>query len=233
MELFFDRQTGDAASRWLHRGAIALSAVTAALLAAAVKAPMSGAARVVALSLGPLSLTFFLVLAAVTGRSWQRPLPRLEDEPTAWLRLPAFAAALSVGFFALLFVGNLMPRAGLASGSVLVALHRLGSYLQVGAFAWLTYRIYTRQPFQLRIIALAGVLASLVSTQVLLGMLIARMRLPVVFESLHLMTGALCLGFSVLLTIDLFRASRRRAAPRLRLVRRDSGNVAGAGRVTA
>ena len=79
--------------------------------------------------------------------------------------------------------------------------HRLGAFTLVALVISLVISIYRRFSNQSDLLIFSGILISLVAVQVTLGALVVWLKRPIPFTTAHLVTGALCLATSALLTI--------------------------------
>ena len=178
--------------------------------------------------LAQIFFSISIVVALSTTRYWQ-------EEPKGWTRTDGVAftplcLTLNALFFLQLVMGATMrhKKAGLAipdfplvfgglvppEFSFPVAIHyghRVGAVLVSLASVLLVMRLFKKQANQLVIIAVGGVLLTLLSIQWLLGALIIWLKRPIPITSSHLVVGALCLGTSVALTALVRRAEKQEA----------------------
>lgn len=178
--------------------------------------------------LAQIFFSISIVVALSTTRYWQ-------EAPKGWAKSDGIAftplcVTLNVLFFLQLIMGATMRhnKAGLAIpdfplvfGGLVpteftfpVAIHyghRVGAVLVTLASALLVMRLFKKQANQLVIIAVGGILLTLLSVQWLLGAFIIWLRRPIPITSSHLVVGALCLGTSVALTALVRRAERPEA----------------------
>ena len=178
--------------------------------------------------LAQIFFSISIVVALSTTRYWQ-------EEPKGWTRTDGVAftplcLTLNALFFLQLVMGATMrhKKAGLAipdfplvfgglvppEFSFPVAIHyghRVGAVLVSLASVLLVMRLFKKQANQLVIIAVGGVLLTLLSIQWLLGAFIIWLKRPIPITSSHLVVGALCLGTSVALTALVRRAEKQEA----------------------
>ena len=169
-----------------------------------------------------------IALALATSREWVQPAPAPRaDEGMPGLRslgvmttaiiflqliLGALVrhtgSGLSIPDFPLSF-GRLVPP--VLEGPILIAyLHRLGAVAVTFYAAWLVARILTGQRGETKLLRPALALSALLVLQITLGGATVLMQLAVIPATAHVVTGALVLGTSLLITMRVFR----RVAPR-------------------
>jgi cytochrome c oxidase assembly protein subunit 15 len=173
-----------------------------------------------------LAQAFFcmtVTLALATSREWtEAPVPRRSDAQfpglrtmgavtTAFVFLQLILGALvrhtgsglSIPDFPLAF-GRLVPP--VLEGPILIAyLHRLGAVAVTFYVLWLSSRILRCHRHEPKLVRPAMALACLVLIQIALGGATVLMQLAVVPATAHVVTGALVLATSLLITLRSFR----------------------------
>lgn len=167
--------------------------------------------------LAQLYFTFSVFLTLSNSQTWVKANHGTGfDDEESWLPLPTLSLLISILFFFQLFFGATMRHlgAGLAIpdfptvfGGLLppawpfeVAVHFTHRTLALTLallVAYLCSRIHKHYSSHLDIVMLSGAIMGLIFVQILLGAMIIWLRRPVPFTMLHLVTGALCLAFSV------------------------------------
>jgi cytochrome c oxidase assembly protein subunit 15 len=176
---------------------------------------------------------FFCITVALTlatSREWIQPAPpaRREDAvpglralgvmTTVFIFLQLIlgalvrhtGAGLSIPDFPLSF-GRLVPP--VLEGPILIAyLHRLGAVAVTFYIAWLVARIFISHPGESRLLRPALGLSALLVLQITLGGATVLMQLAVLPATAHVVTGAIVLATSLLITLRAFRLVARRDA---------------------
>jgi cytochrome c oxidase assembly protein subunit 15 len=219
--------------RWMRRlGLIALGAVT-------VQGMLGGLTVLyllpASISIGHAALAqlFFCLTVAIalfTSRSWLTPgdvVAPVDDS-----RLRGWTTVVCVATFAQILLGATMRHLGaglaipdfpLAFGGLLppawplpVAIHfahRVGAVVVVLLIAATVRHVWTRHRRRPELTRVAAVLAALVTAQATLGALVVLTLKQPVVNTLHVATGALVLGTSVLLALRTYRVRFATAAP--------------------
>lgn len=166
-----------------------------------------------------------IILTLTTSKAWRQAKAQAglrEGQPASLL--PTFSVVVCAAFFLQLLLGATMRHlgAGLAIpdfpsvfGGVIppswtpsVAIHyahRVGAVTVITLSACLVVQIQRKLAEALDVVALAGGVMALLCFQFLLGAMVIWLRKPVPMTMLHLATGALCLGLSVALSLQIFR----------------------------
>lgn len=173
-----------------------------------------------------LAQTFFCLLIAIalfTSPGWRHGYPQLEETKSIrslavmttaavylQLILGAFMrhtkSGLAIPDFPLHF-GRLIPP--LDSGPVVIHFaHRAWATVVLTLILYTAYRVSMEYGAETRLFRPAMAMAGLVSTQVFLGALTIWTEKAVIPTTAHVMTGALTLGASVLLTLRVFAMVR-------------------------
>ena len=175
-----------------------------------------------------LAQTYFctsVILMIVTAPSWNKPFKAPADNSRFPLRI--LGLLIIAGFFVQLLFGATMRHFGsglaipdfpLSFGhwipqhwSFPIAIHfahRMGAFVMVGlVVAWVA-RIYRTYWNQFNLLLYAGAVMGFVWIQVMLGAMVIWLRRPISLTTIHLVVGALCLGSSVALTLQLFKAKK-------------------------
>jgi cytochrome c oxidase assembly protein subunit 15 len=178
-----------------------------------------------------LAQTFFCLVIATaffTSSSWKKGLPRVEDQPRG-LRFPVLSAITTAVVYVQLILGALMRHigAGLAIPDFPLALgriippftsdkivvhfaHRVGALIVTAMITWTFVRIYRHHSDQPALCRPAALMLLLLAVQLSLGaatVLTAKSVLP---TTAHVVTGALLLGTSFLLTLRSFGTMKKR-----------------------
>lgn len=164
-----------------------------------------------------------IALTLTTSPVWKRAMAH-EQISSGWISLPFLSVVVCIGFFVQLLLGATMRHlgAGLAipdfpsvfggivpeSWTSAIAIHyahRVGAATVICLTAFLVFQIHKRISSSLDVVALSGGVIALLCFQLMLGAMVIWLRKPVPITMLHLATGALCLGLSVALCIQIFR----------------------------
>ena len=219
--------------RWVRRlGVAAFLAVVAQGLLGGItvllRLPLLVSMGHACLGQGFFCITIALTLA--TSREWMQPAPAPRPDEgmpglrslgimtTAVIFLQLILGALvrhtgsglSIPDFPLSF-GRLVPP--VLEGPILIAyLHRLGAVAVTFYVAWLVARILTGHHDEAKLLRPALALSALLVLQITLGGATVLMQLAVIPATAHVVTGALVLGTSLLITLRAFRRVGRREA---------------------
>ena len=172
-----------------------------------------------------LAQTFFcmiIALALFTSPDWKRGLPSA-GERTGSPSLPWLCGLTTGAIYLQLMLGALMrhTNSGLAipdfplafgriiprfeSTSIMIHFaHRIGALLVTGMVLWTLIRIVSGYRSQTRLFRSAAIMASLLLVQVTLGAFTIWTGKAVIITTLHVVTGAVILGISLLLTLRAF-----------------------------
>lgn len=181
--------------------------------------------------LAQVFFSIIVLLAWANSSYWETtPKPFTESENRG-IEVHHFALGLSLLFAFQLLAGATMRHmgAGLAIpdfpavfGGVIPPhwtarigvhyLHRAGAFSLVFFVSWFAIRTMRRSSQRLSLVGLVGFLLSLLSFQFMLGAMVIWLRRPVPVTTLHLVTGALCLASSVVLSVECFRRKALSAA---------------------
>lgn len=166
-----------------------------------------------------------IALTLTTSRAWRNASVQKNVLPeNSNVSLPAFSIVVCIAFFAQLLLGATMRHlgAGLAIpdfpsvfGGIIpnawntkIAVHyahRIGAATVVTLSGFLAYQIHKRISSSLEVVALSGGVIALLCFQFMLGAMVVWLKKPVPITMLHLATGAMCLGLSVALALQIFR----------------------------
>ncbi len=172
--------------------------------------------------LAQLFFSITVVLVVVTGPTWQSLSLPIIDRGLPKLR--HLALATSIAFFLQLMLGAIVRHNGaglaipdfpLAFGGIIppefdfkIAIHfahRIGALTVVALTTWTAVLIFRRHPDQTVLTFWVGLLLSVVANQIMLGAMVIWLRRPVPLTTAHLAVGALCLAFSIVVTLQVYR----------------------------
>jgi heme a synthase len=164
-----------------------------------------------------------VTLALVTSEGWSAPAPPPRP-PAGWPGLPSLCAATTGFLFLQLFLGALVRHTGsglaipdfplafgrlvppVLEGQILIAyFHRLGAVVAGIYVLWSAGRILSRHRDEPSLVRPALALAGLLLVQLLLGGAVVWSELAVFPATAHVVTGALLLATSLVLTLRACR----------------------------
>jgi len=182
-----------------------------------------------------LAQTFFCLIISITlftSPQWKHGLPRVSHTADSrTMRLPILCAMTSAAIYIQLLLGALMRHTDsglaikdfpLAFGRIIppftsshVAIHfshRVGAVLVASMIVWTFYRIRHDYRDYSLLSRPASLLFSLLWVQLLLGASTVWSQKGVIITTTHVVTGALVLGTSVLLTLRAYGMIPKRVA---------------------
>lgn len=112
-------------------------------------------------------------------------------------------AGLAIPDFPSVF-GGIVPESWNSKIAIHYA-HRIGAGMVITLSGFMAFQVYKRFSHALELVALSGGVIALLAFQFMLGAMVVWLKKPVPVTMLHLATGAICLGLSVALALQIFR----------------------------
>jgi cytochrome c oxidase assembly protein subunit 15 len=208
--------------RWLTLGALG-AVITQSILGGLTVLYLLPTA--ISVAHAALAQTFYCIvisLALFTSPDWKRGLPSVRERhgnPS----LPWLCVLTTAAIYLQLLMGALMrhTKSGLAipdfplafgriippfdSGAIMIHFaHRVGALLVTAMVSWTLIRIWASYRTHRRLLRPILIMACLVMTQVTLGAFTIWSQKAALITTFHVLTGAMILGVSVLLTLRAF-----------------------------
>jgi cytochrome c oxidase assembly protein subunit 15 len=217
---------------WLSEKRVWVKWLSAAALGAVILQGVLGGLTVLFLLPAPISTlhaclaqTFFclvIALAVVTSLQWKQGLPQIQSHAES-IPVPILCAMTTTAVYFQLILGALMrhTNAGLAipdfplafgqiippfsSNKVIIHFaHRVGALIVATMIVWTFIRIVRSYSDHLLLLRPALVMIALVVVQITLGAITVWTAKSVIPTTAHVLTGALMLGSSFLLTLRAY-----------------------------